>query len=64
MNTLYYFVSVYDYHFKTFTDNIQTDAFTINCNVFLELNSLEFKSAESINASALRQNNVNVRKDK
>ena len=35
-----------------------------NWNVFLELNFLEFKSAESINASALRQNNVNVRKDK
>ena len=47
---------------KLSLDNIQTDAFTINCNVFL--NSLEFKSAESINASALRQNNVNVRKDK
>ena len=31
---------------------------------FLELNFLEFQSAESINASALRQNNVNVRKDK
>ena len=49
---------------KLSLDNIQTDAFTINCNVFLELDFLELKSAESINASALRQNNVNVRKDK
>ena len=49
---------------KLSVDNIQTDAFTINCDVFLELDFLEFKSTENINASALRQNNVNVRKDK
>ena len=57
-------LSFQNFHLITSMANIQIYVFTINCNVFLELYFLEFQSAESINASALRQNNVNVRKDK